>query len=56
MLCLSNIALHWVIVSGLLVWADIKHCTNPVELWKAEAIKHFTRGDNRCKKPSVGCV
>ena len=43
MLCLSNIALHGVIVSGLLVWADIKCCTNPVELWKAEAIKHFTK-------------
>ena len=44
MLCLSNIALHGVIVSGLLVWAaDIKRRTNPVELWKAGAIKHFTK-------------
>ena len=41
--CLSNLALHGVILNGLLLWVDIQRRTIASGIWKAEATKHFTQ-------------
>ena len=40
-ICLSQIALHGLIVNGLLLWADIQHRTAPSKEWKEKALIHF---------------
>ena len=42
MVCLSGIALQGVALNGFLVWADIQRRTRPENIWRDEAIKHFT--------------
>ena len=42
MLCLSGIAIHGVVLDGLLLWADTQRRTIASDLWKNEAEKHFT--------------
>ena len=44
-LCLSNIALHGVVMNGFLVWADIQRRTTAENIWKAQALKHFTNDE-----------
>ena len=41
-LCLSGIALHGLVVNGLLLWVDIQRRTVPSNEWKDKALKHFT--------------
>ena len=40
-ICLSQIALHGLIVNGLLLWADIQRRTTPSKEWKEKALIHF---------------
>ena len=40
---LSSNALHGLIVNGFLLWADIKRRTTADKIWKAEALKHFSK-------------
>ena len=42
-ICLSNIALHGVVLSGFLVWANIQRRTIAENIWKEEALKKFTK-------------
>ena len=42
-LCLSNTALHGVLLNGFLVWADIQKRTTANNIWKTQALKHFTK-------------
>ena len=44
-LCLSSIALHGMVVNGLLLWVDIQRRTVPANEWKEKAAKHFTAGE-----------
>lgn len=39
---LKSISLHGVALNGFLVWADIQRRTKPENLWREEALKHFT--------------
>ena len=41
--CLSNVALHGVILNGLLQWVDTQRRTTASDIWKAVIIKHFTQ-------------
>ena len=42
LLCLSNVAIHGVILDGLLLWVDTQRRTIASDLWKEETIRHFT--------------
>lgn len=42
-LCLRNMALHGVILNGLLVWVNMQRQTTAENIWKALAIRHFTK-------------
>ena len=42
-LCMTNLALHGVILNGFLVWADIQRRTTAENIWNAQALKHFIK-------------
>ena len=42
---LNSIALHGIILNGFLVWADMQRRTNAENVWKAEALKCFTKNE-----------
>ena len=42
-LCMTNLALHGVILNGFLVWADMQRRTTAENIWNAQALKHFIK-------------
>ena len=42
-LCMTNLALHGVILNGFLVWADFQRRTTAENIWNAQALKHFIK-------------
>lgn len=44
-ICLSDIALHGLVLNGLLLWIDIQRRTVTSKEWKEKALKHFTDGE-----------
>ena len=44
-LCLSGIALHGLVVNGLLQWVDIQRRTVPANQWKEKALRHFSAAE-----------
>ena len=42
-LCMTNLALHVVILNWFHVWADIQRRTTAEYIWNAEALKHFIK-------------
>ena len=55
-ICLSNIALHGVVLNGFLVWANIQRRTIAENIWKEEALRKFTKKRTyRSKRNVMGC-
>ena len=44
-LCMTNLALHGVILNGFLVWVDIQRRATAEYIWNAEALKHFIKDE-----------
>ena len=42
MVCLEGIALHGVIMNGLLLWVDMERRTTAEDIWKSRAVEHFS--------------